>query len=104
MCYTGNYQDGVDDPLSVPEQCELDASLMKNLLVNTIRVYSVNNDLSHDQCMKIFEEHGIYVVISLDTPMATIYRVSRWHSPVDDENNWPSRLWVGSEASWVANT
>ena len=77
MCYVGDYLDPDNDPLSIPDQCELDASLMKNLLVNTVRVYSVNNDVSHDQCMKTFEEHGIYVVISLDTPKATINRVSR---------------------------
>ena len=55
----------VDDVLANPKQCALDAPLMKILLVNTIRVYSVDNTKNHTECMNIFESNGIYVIIGL---------------------------------------
>ncbi|KAL9604407.1 MAG: hypothetical protein Q9219_000595 [cf. Caloplaca sp. 3 TL-2023] len=60
------------DPLSVPEQCELDASLMKTLGVNTIRVYEVDSTRSHDECMSSFADAGIYVIIGLSGSDAII--------------------------------
>lgn len=53
------------DVLANPEQCALDASLMKTLLVNTIRVYTVDNTADHAGCMRTFENAGIYVILSL---------------------------------------
>ena len=57
----------VYDPLAVPDQCALDAPLMQTLLVNTVRVYQVNNNKSHDECMQTFAQHGIYVAVGLDS-------------------------------------
>lgn len=53
----------------------LDAELMQRLLVNTIRVYTVNSTLNHTECMNIFMDHGIYVIVDLTTPTKTIYSV-----------------------------
>ncbi|KAI4174105.1 MAG: hypothetical protein LQ343_002551 [Gyalolechia ehrenbergii] len=53
------------DPLSVPAQCALDAPLMITLGVNTIRVYQVDYNRTHDQCMNTFSDAGIYVMIGL---------------------------------------
>jgi len=53
------------DVLANPKQCALDAPLMKTLLVNTIRVYSVDNTANHTGCMGVFENAGIYVIIGL---------------------------------------
>ena len=53
------------DPLANPDQCALDAPLMRTLLVNTIRVYHVDSSKDHDACMKTFAEHGIYVALEL---------------------------------------
>ncbi len=63
------------DVLANPEQCALDAPLMKTLLVNTIRVYAVDNTANHTDCMKIFENAGIYVIIGLWTIDMGIDRV-----------------------------
>jgi len=63
------------DVLANPKQCALDAPLMKTLLVNTIRVYTVDNTANHTECMKTFENAGIYVMIGLSTVDIAIDRV-----------------------------
>ena len=75
MVYGNGSPNEVNDPLADPDQCALDAPLMQTLLVNTIRVYTVDNTESHDACMKSFSEHGIYVIISLHTPENNINSV-----------------------------
>ncbi|KAF2864325.1 glycoside hydrolase family 72 protein [Piedraia hortae CBS 480.64] len=61
------YQLTPDDPLVNTEQCKLDATLMKELGVNAIRVYHVDPEARHDGCMQAFSDAGIYVWIDLDT-------------------------------------
>ena len=76
------------DVLANPDQCALDAPLMKTLLVNTVRVYTVNNTLNHTACMNTFEEHGIYVWISLNTFETRISNVS----PLNEKSS-PCAYW-----------
>jgi len=57
------------DPLSDKKICLRDAALMQQLGTNTIRVYNVNVDLNHDDCMSIFNEVGIYVILDVNTPL-----------------------------------
>lgn len=61
------YQLTPDDPLAQGAQCQLDASLMKTLGANAIRVYHVDPTADHDACMTAFSEAGIYVFLDLDT-------------------------------------
>jgi 1,3-beta-glucanosyltransferase GAS1 len=61
------YQLTNDDPLADGNQCALDASLMKSLGANSIRVYHVDPDADHDACMSTFSDAGIYVWLDLDT-------------------------------------
>ncbi len=61
------YQLRPQDPLIDTEQCQRDASLMKELGVNSIRVYHVDASANHDGCMKAFDDAGIYLLIDLDT-------------------------------------
>lgn len=56
-----------DDPLLDVDQCNRDASLMKTLGTNSIRVYHVDPSQSHDECMAIFANAGIYLWLDLDT-------------------------------------
>ena len=65
------------DKLADTDQCALDAPLMQTLLVNTIRVYTVNNNLNHTACMNTFKSHGIYVLLSLGTVDTRIVGVSQ---------------------------
>ncbi|KAK2000238.1 glycolipid anchored surface protein [Colletotrichum falcatum] len=61
------YQLRPDDPLVDTEQCARDASLMKTLGTNAIRIYHVDSSANHDGCMAAFDKAGIYTLIDLDT-------------------------------------
>ncbi|KAI9811723.1 MAG: hypothetical protein M1827_005268 [Pycnora praestabilis] len=61
------YQLTDDDPLTDGNQCQLDASLMKTLGANTIRVYHVDPTADHSACMTAFANAGIYLFVDLDT-------------------------------------
>lgn len=58
---------GSQDPLIDSDQCRRDAKLMKELGVNSIRTYHVDSKANHDECMKIFDDAGIYLTLDLDT-------------------------------------
>lgn len=64
------------DPLVNATQCQLDASLMKDLGANTIRVYHVDATADHDGCMSAFSDAGIYLFVDLDTFTTQINQVS----------------------------
>jgi len=57
------------DPLSIADACRRDLPFLQDLGVNTIRVYSVDSSLNHDDCMKAFSDAGIYTIIDLSLPL-----------------------------------
>ncbi|KAL6704998.1 hypothetical protein ACN47E_007401 [Coniothyrium glycines] len=61
------YQLVPDDPLVDATQCGNDASLMKTIGTNSIRVYHVDPTKNHNNCMKAFADAGIYIWLDLDT-------------------------------------
>ncbi|CAG9938861.1 unnamed protein product [Clonostachys rosea f. rosea IK726] len=61
------YQLRPEDPLVDTDQCNRDIALMKDLGVNTLRVYHVDETAKHDGCMNAFADAGIYLLIDLDT-------------------------------------
>jgi hypothetical protein len=61
------YQLTENDPLVDKTQCTLDATLMKELGANAIRVYHVDPTSNHDDCMSVFADNGIYLFVDLDT-------------------------------------
>ncbi|KAF9287517.1 1,3-beta-glucanosyltransferase gas1 [Mortierella alpina] len=65
---------GFVDPLSKPADCKRDAALMKDIGLNTIRVYQVDPTANHDECMKLFENGGIYLMLDLTGPKHAIVR------------------------------
>ncbi|KAF5101178.1 hypothetical protein D0Z03_000652 [Geotrichum reessii] len=64
------------DPLADPKTCKRDIEYFKNLGLNTIRVYSVNNAANHDDCMKQLDDAGIYLILDVNTPNNSINRAS----------------------------
>ncbi|KAF2008114.1 glycoside hydrolase family 72 protein [Amniculicola lignicola CBS 123094] len=79
------YQLVPDDPLIDNTQCTLDAKLMKSIGTNSIRVYHVDPEGDHKDCMKTFEDAGIYIWVDLDTFNTQIEQASpHWNqSQVD---------------------
>ncbi|KAF9435378.1 1,3-beta-glucanosyltransferase gas1 [Entomortierella beljakovae] len=71
-----NSVDGFTDPLSKPADCERDFALMKDLGLNTIRVYQVDAAENHDECMKLLESSGMYLVLDLVSPKYSIIRTN----------------------------
>lgn len=62
------------DPLADPKTCERDIKYFKDLGINTIRVYSVDNTADHDECMEKLSDAGIYVIVDTNIPNASIAR------------------------------
>lgn len=62
------------DPLANPANCRRDVPLLKALHTNTIRTYAIDPDADHDECMKLLDEAGIYVISDLSEPSLSINR------------------------------
>ncbi|OAL45635.1 hypothetical protein IQ07DRAFT_576258 [Pyrenochaeta sp. DS3sAY3a] len=79
------YQLVPDDPLIDATQCGLDASLMKTIGTNSIRVYHVDPKADHTDCMKAFADAGIYIWLDLDTFDTQIEQTGpRWNETQRD--------------------
>ncbi|GHJ88206.1 hypothetical protein NliqN6_4608 [Naganishia liquefaciens] len=57
------------DPLSSPANCTRDLPYLQQLGVNALRVYSVNPELDHSECMKTFNDNGIYILLDVSLPL-----------------------------------
>jgi len=73
-----DYQPGgssqVDDPLADADACKRDIAAMKDLGINTLRVYTVDNSQNHDDCMSMLSDAGIYLILDVNTPKFAINR------------------------------
>ncbi|GMG19075.1 unnamed protein product [Ambrosiozyma monospora] len=73
-----DYQPGgssnLTDPLADKDICSRDIPYFKDLGINTVRVYSVDNTQDHDDCMKLLDDAGIYLILDVNTPDASISR------------------------------
>ncbi|KAF7512682.1 hypothetical protein GJ744_000249 [Endocarpon pusillum] len=73
------------DPLTDGAACRRDIPLLQELQTNTIRVYAINPDQDHTECMKLLSDAGIYVIADLSEPKTSINRASpRWDSQLYD--------------------
>ncbi|QEU60924.1 Gas5 [Kluyveromyces lactis] len=75
-----DYQPGgssnLTDPLGDVSVCSRDIPYFQELGLNTIRVYTIDNSLDHTECMQLLEKAGIYLILDLNTPGASISRIS----------------------------
>ncbi|KAK1593298.1 glycolipid anchored surface protein [Colletotrichum navitas] len=62
------------DPLADTTICGRDIPKFKDLGVNTIRVYSVDNSKDHKECMQMLADAGIYLVADVNNPKYSINR------------------------------
>ncbi|KAL2360189.1 beta-glucanosyltransferase [Blastomyces dermatitidis] len=65
----------VKDPIADPEVCKRDIAKFKELGLNTIRIYTVDNSKDHDECMQALADAGIYLVLDVNTPKYSINRM-----------------------------
>lgn len=65
---------GESDPLADEDTCKRDIAKFKELGVNTIRVYMTDNSVSHDTCMGLLADAGIYVILDANNPKYSINR------------------------------
>lgn len=67
---------GYIDSLALPTLCLKDLEYLKELGVNTVRVYQIDPAANHDVCMNAFAARNIYVIADLAEPKLSINRNS----------------------------
>lgn len=79
-----DYQPGgsskLEDPIAIEADCKRDIDKFVKLGINTVRIYSVDNSASHDVCMKLLSDNGIYLVLDLNTPKYSLNRADPLNS------------------------
>lgn len=55
------------DLLSEPSQCARDVFAFQQLGINTLRIYQLNPELNHDECMTMLNDAGIYVILDVNS-------------------------------------
>ncbi|PBP24914.1 1,3-beta-glucanosyltransferase [Diplocarpon rosae] len=62
------------DPIADKATCSRDIAYFKELGINTVRIYTVDNTASHDECMALLAAAGIYLVLDVNTPLYSLNR------------------------------
>jgi hypothetical protein len=66
----------LEDPIADEAACTRDIAEFKKLGLNTVRIYTVDNTASHDTCMKMLADAGIYLVLDVNTPKYSLNRAT----------------------------
>jgi len=73
-----DYQPGGEgakkDPIADSEHCKRDIEKFKELGLNTVRIYTVDNSKNHDECMSALADAGIYLALDVNSPTFSLNR------------------------------
>lgn len=74
------------DPMMNMEQFREDVEHFKELGVNTIRIYTIDNSQNHDEAMALLDEAGIYLALDANTPDYSLNRenINSLHASYND--------------------
>lgn len=100
----------ITDPLADATSCKRDIEFLKKLQTNTIRVYAIDPEKDHKECMDALADAGIYVIADLsepgnsinrDDPGWTVELYERYTSVVDELMKYTNTLgfFAGNEVS-----
>lgn len=64
------------DPLLNTRNLARDIENFKELGINTIRIYTIDNSANHDEAMQMLDEAGIYLALDANTPKYSLNRES----------------------------
>jgi len=64
------------DPIADEASCKRDIAKFKELGINTVRIYTVDNTANHDACMNALAAAGIYLVLDVNTPKYSLNRAN----------------------------
>ncbi|WPH01529.1 glycoside hydrolase family 72 protein [Acrodontium crateriforme] len=64
------------DPLLDLETLQGDIRRFKDLGINTIRIYTIDNSANHDKAMALLDDAGIYLALDVNTPRYSLNRES----------------------------
>jgi hypothetical protein len=62
------------DPIADVKGCKRDVEKFKELGINTVRVYTVDNSKNHDECMQALADANIYLALDVNSPLYSIRR------------------------------
>lgn len=62
------------DPIANIATCRRDVAKFRELGINTVRVYTVDNTANHDACMALLAEAGIYLALDVNSPLYSLNR------------------------------
>lgn len=85
------YQPGgaadAEDPLVDTEALAADIEMFRELGINTIRIYTVDNSQDHEEAMRMLDEAGIYLALDASTPKYSLNRESQetLHASYNDD-------------------
>lgn len=69
----GGAADAADPLIDIPALTR-DVENFKELGINTIRVYTIDNSENHDEAMKMLDDAGIYLALDANTPKYSLNR------------------------------
>lgn len=74
VAYQPGGSSNLTDPLADADICSRDIPHFKDLGLNVLRVYSIDNTEDHSECMQMLNDAGIYVLLDVNLPKTSLSR------------------------------